>query len=116
LAVVFGHIPLHPRISSYDNLLWNYEEVLAVLHGAGNVVLTLAGHTHVATHAVDERGVHHHSLHAPLETKPGLDAFSIARVYADRIELEGHGLNMTAVVPLPSLPEATPATLALSSP
>ena len=38
--------PLHPETCVGTCLLWNYEEVLRVLQDAGNVVATLAGHTH----------------------------------------------------------------------
>ena len=38
--------PLHPETCVGTCLLWNYEEVLRVLQAAGNVVATLAGHTH----------------------------------------------------------------------
>ena len=30
-------------------LLWNYEEVLDVLHAAGNVAATITGHAHQAS-------------------------------------------------------------------
>ena len=38
--------PLHPDTCVGTCLLWNYEEVLGELQAAGNVVATLAGHTH----------------------------------------------------------------------
>ena len=38
--------PLHPETCVGTCLLWNYEEVLRALQAAGNVVATLAGHTH----------------------------------------------------------------------
>ena len=42
----WGAQPLHPATCVGTCLLWNYEEVLAVLRGAGNVVATFSGHTH----------------------------------------------------------------------
>jgi len=41
-----GAQPLHPATCIGTCLLWNYEEVLSVLRGAGNVVATFSGHTH----------------------------------------------------------------------
>lgn len=45
-VIVFCHLPLHPGTAYGPCLLWNYEEVLGVMHAAGNVVATFSGHSH----------------------------------------------------------------------
>ncbi len=45
-AVVCCHLPLFPGTCPGACLLWNYEEVLDICWGAGNVVATFAGHAH----------------------------------------------------------------------
>jgi len=45
-CVVFSHCTFHPETLpavSVSCLMWNFEEVLAVLRAAGNVVATFAG-------------------------------------------------------------------------
>lgn len=73
--------------------------MLSLLHKhRGLVALCLAGHCHQHNVFRDpESGVVHYSLDSPLEQP---DAFSTARVYADRIEVVGHGANTSVVVPL----------------
>ena len=45
-AIVCCHLPLLPGTCPPVCLLWNYQEVLAALWEAGNVVATLTGHAH----------------------------------------------------------------------
>jgi manganese-dependent ADP-ribose/CDP-alcohol diphosphatase len=89
-AVVCSHLPVHPGAASPTGLMWNYEEVAAVVrrHG-GCVVACLAGHDHKGGYAVDDRGVHHRTLEAALECPPGTDAFGRVEVYPDRLRLVG---------------------------
>jgi 3',5'-cyclic AMP phosphodiesterase CpdA len=44
-VLVFAHCPLHPAVvsSRKSSLLWNFEEVLDILHQSGNVVATFTG-------------------------------------------------------------------------
>ncbi|KAL6644378.1 hypothetical protein ACP70R_015986 [Stipagrostis hirtigluma subsp. patula] len=89
-AVVCSHLPVHPGAASPTGLMWNYEEVLAVVHRHGGCVAAfLAGHVHKGGYAVDGRGVHHRTLEAALECPPGTDAFGHVEVYPDRLRLVG---------------------------
>lgn len=45
-VIVCGHLPLQPGTCIGTCLLWNYEEVLQAIWGAGNVVATITGHAH----------------------------------------------------------------------
>ena len=99
-VVVFSHIPLHPYACKPDCLLWSYADVLEVLEEhPGLVKLCLAGHSHEARTVRDERsGIVYYTLDAPLEQcPPDGDAFSTARVYGDRIEIDGQGANDSVV-------------------
>ncbi|KAJ1269617.1 hypothetical protein BS78_07G225100 [Paspalum vaginatum] len=89
-VVLCSHLPLHPGAASPTGLMWNYDEVMAVVrrHGAC-VVACLAGHDHKGGYAVDDRGVHHRTLEAALECPPGTDAFGRVDVYPDRLSLVG---------------------------
>ncbi|XP_078432522.1 manganese-dependent ADP-ribose/CDP-alcohol diphosphatase-like protein [Wolffia australiana] len=88
-VVVCCHVPLHPGCSSPEALLWNYDDVLEVIHRHGCVKVCIAGHDHSGGHCVDSGGVHHRVLEAALECPPGADAFGHVDVYHDRIEILG---------------------------
>uniref|UniRef100_A0A0E0LXW8 Uncharacterized protein n=1 Tax=Oryza punctata TaxID=4537 RepID=A0A0E0LXW8_ORYPU len=90
-AVVCSHLPLHPGAASPSGLMWNYEEVMRVVHRHGCVVACLAGHDHKGGYGVDARGVHHRTLEAALECPPGTDAFGRVDVYPDGMTLVGTG-------------------------
>lgn len=89
-VVVCSHLPVHPGAASPTGLMWNYEEVMAVVRRhEGCVVACLAGHVHRGGYAVDGRGVHHRTLEAAVECPPGTDAFGRVEVYPDRLRLVG---------------------------
>jgi manganese-dependent ADP-ribose/CDP-alcohol diphosphatase len=88
-VVVCCHIPLDPGASSKEALLWNYDEVMDVIHRYDCVKVCLAGHDHEGGHSVDSHGVHHRVLEAALECPPGTDAFGYVNVYDDRLSLIG---------------------------
>eukprot|EP01023_Acetabularia_acetabulum_P068514 TRINITY_DN9727_c0_g1_i4.p3 TRINITY_DN9727_c0_g1~~TRINITY_DN9727_c0_g1_i4.p3 ORF type:complete len:230 (-),score=39.26 TRINITY_DN9727_c0_g1_i4:721-1410(-) len=72
-------------------LLWNYEEVLDVVHEFNVVVATFAGHAHTNSHQIDLFGVHHVALPSMLETLPGNDCFGWIDFYEEGVELVGYG-------------------------
>lgn len=47
-VLVLSHLPLHPATVQPACLMWNFQEVLDVLHAAeeGTVAATIAGHAH----------------------------------------------------------------------
>ena len=46
-VLVLSHLPLHPATVQPACLMWNFQEVLDVLHAAGSTVAaTIAGHAH----------------------------------------------------------------------
>eukprot|EP00903_Cladosiphon_okamuranus_P014139 g13140.t1 len=107
-VIGFGHVPIHPAVPSPHTLLWNYQEVLEVMHKFDCVSLFLSGHRHRETYFEDAKGIHHVSLAAALEAPPDEDAFASIYVYPDRLELRGHGVVQSRTLsrrswPLPVL-------------
>ncbi|GAB2289457.1 hypothetical protein Dimus_023766 [Dionaea muscipula] len=88
-VIVCCHLPLDPGASTPAALLWNYDEVMDVIHKYKCVKACLAGHDHRGGHSVDSHGVHHHVFEAALECPPGSDAYGYMDVYDDRISLTG---------------------------
>lgn len=88
-VVLCCHLPLDPGATFPSTLLWNYDEVMAVVHKFTCVVACIGGHAHEGGHSVDKHGVHHHVLEAVLECPPGSDAYGYVDVYPDRLCLCG---------------------------
>lgn len=88
-VVVCCHLPLDPGASSKEALLWNYDEVMGVIHRYNCVKVCLAGHDHKGGHSIDSHGVQHRVLEAALECPPGTDAYGYIDVYDDKLSLIG---------------------------
>ncbi|KAK7330551.1 hypothetical protein VNO77_24746 [Canavalia gladiata] len=88
-VVVCCHLSLDPAASSKEALLWNYDEVINLIHRYSCVKVCLSGHDHKGGYSVDSHGIHHRVLEAALECPPGTDAFGYVDVYRDRISLYG---------------------------
>lgn len=90
-VVICCHLPLHPGASSKEALLWNYDEVMDVIHRYKCVKVCLAGHDHKGGYSVDRHGVHHRTFEAALECPPGTNAFGYIDVFDNRLSLVGTG-------------------------
>lgn len=88
-VVVCCHLPLDPGVSYQEALLWNYDEVMNVIHQYNCVKVCLSGHDHKGGYSIDFRGIHHRSFEAALECPPGTDAFGYIEVFDDRLMLVG---------------------------
>ncbi|GKV41961.1 hypothetical protein SLEP1_g49426 [Rubroshorea leprosula] len=88
-VIVCCHLPLDPGASSQEALLWNYDEVMDVIHQYNCVKVCLAGHDHKGGHSIDSHGIHHRTLEAALECPPGTDAFGYIDVYDNMLSLIG---------------------------
>ncbi|XP_051136802.1 manganese-dependent ADP-ribose/CDP-alcohol diphosphatase [Andrographis paniculata] len=88
-VVICCHLPLDPSASSPESLLWNYDEVMEVVHRYNCVKACLAGHAHTGGYSVDSRGVHHRVLEAALECPPGTSAFGRVDLFHDSLSLIG---------------------------
>ncbi|KAJ7297388.1 hypothetical protein O6H91_03G031600 [Diphasiastrum complanatum] len=89
-VIVCCHIPLHPGATSPNALLWNYNEVLDVIHQHNCVIACLAGHDHTGGYVIDSHGIHHRVLEAVLECPPGTNAFGHIDVFHDKLSLIGN--------------------------
>ncbi|XP_027901807.1 manganese-dependent ADP-ribose/CDP-alcohol diphosphatase-like isoform X3 [Vigna unguiculata] len=88
-VIVCCHLPLDPGAASKATLLWNYDEVMNLIHRYNCVKACLAGHDHKGGYSIDSHGIHHRVFEAALECPPGTNAFGYIDVYDDRISLVG---------------------------
>ena len=88
-VVICCHLPLDPGAAVPETLLWNYEEVMEVIHQFECVKVCFAGHDHAGGYSVDTHGIHHRVLEAAVECPPGSNAFGYVDVYHDRLSLSG---------------------------
>ncbi|CAM9365271.1 unnamed protein product, partial [Sphacelaria rigidula] len=100
-VVIFSHLPIHPGTGQTKCLIWNFDEVLAVLHKFDCVALCVSGHTHKNAYHRDCKGIHHVSLAAALETPLEQEAFASVDVYVDKLEVRGHGSVESRTILLP---------------
>lgn len=68
---VFCHLPIELKCCRPDALLWNYDEIIAVVHKTRCVQAWISGHDHDGGYAVDSSGIHHVTPCAPIECSPG---------------------------------------------
>lgn len=92
-VVIISHQPILPGSSSSVCLIWNYEEVLAVLREFKDViVLSLAGHAHKGGYKRDDRsGIHFKTVECVLESPPPQTTFGVVEWYDDCLVLHGYG-------------------------
>ncbi|XP_022878451.1 manganese-dependent ADP-ribose/CDP-alcohol diphosphatase-like [Olea europaea var. sylvestris] len=88
-VVICCHMPLDLSASCDEALLWNYDEVIDVIHRYKCVKVCLAGHAHKGGHSVDSHGVHHWVLEAALECPSGSNSFGRLDLFDDRLLLTG---------------------------
>jgi manganese-dependent ADP-ribose/CDP-alcohol diphosphatase len=91
-VIVFNHIPFARAATSDRHLLWNCDEVLAVLDRYQHVQACFYGHYHKSGYCV-RNGVHHVTLHGALEAQPDAPCHAILHVHEDRLELIGFGFD-----------------------
>jgi manganese-dependent ADP-ribose/CDP-alcohol diphosphatase len=85
-VIVFSHMPVYP---ANEHNVWNDEAVIAELEAAGNVVAFFNGHNHAGNYGV-KNGIHYLNLKGMVDTAD-TNAYSIVRVYKDRLEVDGFG-------------------------
>ncbi|MES2694087.1 MAG: metallophosphoesterase [Verrucomicrobiota bacterium] len=85
-VIVLAHHPVHPVD---QHLLWNADEVLAVVDRHPHVVAWLNGHNHAGAYG-ERDGVPFLTMRGMVETAD-TTAFATARILTDRIVLTGHG-------------------------
>lgn len=83
---MFSHYPVWPE---NEHNLWNDAAVVSLLENAGCVAAYINGHNHAGNYA-ERNGIHYVTLHGMVDT-PDTTAYAVARVYPDRLEIQGVG-------------------------
>ena len=88
-TLILTHVPIHPRACDGTTMVWDFEEVLALIDEyRQSVVAVLAGHDHKGGY-VHERGVHHVTFKSPLNLGDAGSCFG--RIEIDKRELRIRG-------------------------
>jgi 3',5'-cyclic AMP phosphodiesterase CpdA len=87
-AVVLCHQPVLAAASSRSHLLWNHEEVLALLEACPTLVAYIAGHDHRGGYA-ERAGIHHVTLEGLVETPADGTAFGVVDVRGGWMTVRG---------------------------
>ncbi|PZE22225.1 phosphatase [Paenibacillus xerothermodurans] len=94
-VVVIGHMPIYPK--NMHNV-WNDEAVRQLLESSPNVVAYFNGHNHEGNYE-RKNGIHYVNFQGMVETK-NTNAYSIVRVFPDRLEIDGYGREPDRVLEL----------------
>ncbi|XP_067938377.1 uncharacterized protein [Watersipora subatra] len=98
-VVVFGHCGVSPEGTYNQCLLWNYDQVLALLESSPCVKLVLNGHGHIYLHGVSATGKHYVTLRAVLETPPNEKSWMTVEVDVSEMKITAHdGSNVDEFV------------------
>lgn len=100
-CIIFCHLPCYARCVDSSGLLWNAEDVLALVQSFRAVKAWFAGHDHSGGYAVCESGIHHVIPAAPLECDLGQVAFGTIAVTASEGRLEWRGKGTRTGDPWP---------------
>lgn len=99
-VIVLCHVPVCPGSCRDICLIWNYQELLTILHKHGNVVAYMAGHDHDGGYALDESGCHHITFRSPLEAQPPQGCHALIDVHSNVIAVHGYGTQESYVLPM----------------
>lgn len=92
-AIVFGHYPLHP---ASDHNLWGAEEVSALIAASPAAIGYFCGHNHAGNYG-RLNGTHFVNIKGMVDTAEE-NAFAIAALHADRMEITGFGREESRVL------------------
>lgn len=92
-VILCSHQPIHPGSTWPTCLIWNYDEILAVIRRYGDVVLaSFSGHAHKGGYVRDEMsGVHFRTFEAVLESPDPVRTYAMVDVHEDRLVVRGWG-------------------------
>ena len=94
-VVLCGH---HPLLPAEGHQVWNHEAVIALIDRHPCVVAYFNGHNHAGAEVL-RNGVPYITFKSILH-EPAVNAFSAIHLFADRLEIEGNGREMSRVIPL----------------
>ncbi|WP_121613624.1 metallophosphoesterase [Mesobacillus foraminis] len=99
-VIVFGHMPIYPKNNHNE---WNDEYLIKVMESAGNVVAYFNGHNHVGNYA-RKNGIYYVNFQGMVETEES-NAYSVIKIFKDRIEIDGFGREPDRVLDLKKIKE-----------
>ena len=79
---------------------WNWREIQEVLTSSHNVVLHLSGHDHMGGYR-SHADVHFLTVEAMLEAPTGSNAYALAHIFPDHIDIKGVGSAKSHKLRLP---------------
>lgn len=94
-VVVMGHYPLYP---DSDHNLWDSAEVATLIASYSNVIAYLNGHQHTGNLA--QLGRTWFINFKGMVDTPDENAFGIVEIFSDRIEITGHGREVSRTLAL----------------
>merc|ERR1712224_781425 len=91
-AIIFSHQPIFAEACERTAVVWNCDEVLAILHGFTDTVCAVfAGHDHYGGYAVDGKGLHHVTMSSPMVAAPGSQCWAVLELLDGRARLRCAG-------------------------
>ena len=114
-VIVLSHQPILPGSSSPVCLVWNYEDILAILRQFNDVVVvSLSGHAHKGGYERDEEsGIHFRVIEAALESPSPIKTYGLVDMYDDRLVIRGFGECTSAEYDFDHTLEAAMATCSM---
>ena len=101
-VIVCGH---HPLLPEQGHETWNHREIIAVLKRHPSVRAYFCGHQHAGAQVIAD-GVPYITFKSLLH-EPGVTAYCVVRLFADRLVIEGRGREATRDIPLPRWPQGS---------
>jgi len=92
-VIILTHAPFCPSGCDPICLLWNYQEVLNIINGSGNVIAVFPGHDHEGGYKLNER-VHHITFPSPLLCRSEEAVFATVELYEDYLMFKGEGKGL----------------------
>lgn len=109
IVFIFTHIPMARGGAEDSCLLWNYEEVLEIIHQSGNVAAVICGQDHAGGYIKDSTGVHHITLPSPLNCTENEELFGYISVYENIFQL-----HWTGKTPIRNVNPSWPESMSIS--
>ncbi len=94
-VILCGH---HPLLPSEKHQAWNANEVTAVIDRHPCIRAYFNGHNHAGAEVM-RKGVPYITFKSLLH-EPGVNSYSVIRLFADRLEIVGNGREQSRVIPL----------------
>lgn len=94
-VILCGH---HPLLPAEGHQVWNNEAVIALIDRHPCVVAFFNGHNHAGAEVM-RKGVPYITFKSILH-EPLVNAYSAIHLFADRMEIEGNGRELSRVIPL----------------